>query len=893
MSFKDRLAFLSMPAPSSYVAGLGRGASGFTTRFDIGPPRDPPSREFSQEAQGHRGDVSEYDSEAFQDENDSSQPGAEYGAEDDAADEIFEKIDREMGSRRKTHREMQSTQQKPPKIQAQFADLKRGLASVTDEEWEQIPEVSSLTKRQKVRETRLYAVPDSVIIGDRNRLGLEGQLSAEQQEMGDPTIKATDLVELGTARDKILKVLSDQASAPASSTSINSAEYLTGLDSAVIHTDAEIGDIKKARLLFDSMVKSNPTYAQGWIAAACVEEHAGKMAAARKLITAGCQQCPGSEEIWLEAARLHHTNDAKIILAHSIQHVHQSVKIWLMAANLEAGTDAKRRVLRKALESIPNSVTLWKAAISLETSASDARLLLARSVEINPQSVELWLALARLEPFEQAKAVLNEAGAANATNSEVWIAAAHLVENNGGNHDEIDHTIATAVRKLSNLGLSLTREQWLAEAERSDEAGMPLTCDAIIKSTISVNLEQQDQIPTWLSDIEDMHSKGRIMTARAIAAYMLKVFPDHADVWEKALEIEEKAGAGSLKDTLLEQAVERCPTAETIWLMWAKKKWSDGDAPAAREVMERAFTANPHSERIWLAAVKLETDNDIARALLLRARDAVDTQLVWMKAAVFERQQGNLDEALSITVDGLSKFPTFAKLYMIQGQINTNLGRTAAARASFSAGLKACPKEPNLWILASRLEEKEKKNIKARSLLEKARLLLPEEEIIWAEALHVEERFGSATAARSMLSRGLQVCPASGYLWSMRVWSEPRATRNSRAADALTKSAKHPLVLCTIARMFWADRKIDKARDWFDRAARDGMDIGDIWAWWFRFERQYGTQDQQLSVVSQCTTASPRHGHMWESVAKDDKNRMKSTAQILDLVSAALHGFTA
>lgn len=41
----NKLAFLSQPAPASYVAGLGRGASGFTTRSDIGPAREGPSAE--------------------------------------------------------------------------------------------------------------------------------------------------------------------------------------------------------------------------------------------------------------------------------------------------------------------------------------------------------------------------------------------------------------------------------------------------------------------------------------------------------------------------------------------------------------------------------------------------------------------------------------------------------------------------------------------------------------------------------------------------------------------------------------------------------------------------------------------------------------------------------
>lgn len=70
-------------------------------------------------------------------------------------------------------------------------------------------------------------------------------------------------------------------------------------------TDAEIGDIKRARMLFDSLVKSNPKHAPGWIAAARVEEHAGRMVAARKFIKDGCEHCPKSEDVWLEAARLH------------------------------------------------------------------------------------------------------------------------------------------------------------------------------------------------------------------------------------------------------------------------------------------------------------------------------------------------------------------------------------------------------------------------------------------------------------------------------------------------------------------------------------------------------------------------------------------------------------
>ena len=36
---KQRKHFIGMPSPLGYVAGVGRGATGFTTRSDIGPAR--------------------------------------------------------------------------------------------------------------------------------------------------------------------------------------------------------------------------------------------------------------------------------------------------------------------------------------------------------------------------------------------------------------------------------------------------------------------------------------------------------------------------------------------------------------------------------------------------------------------------------------------------------------------------------------------------------------------------------------------------------------------------------------------------------------------------------------------------------------------------------------
>jgi pre-mRNA-processing factor 6 len=128
-----------------------------------------------------------------------------------------------------------------------------------------------------------------------------------------------NFVEIGQARDKILSLKPDLVFSllgltllyltvfqiSGTSTSVDPKDYLTSVNSVILKSDVEIGDIKRARMLFDSLVKSNLKHPPGWIAAACLEKHAGRMVAARKIVKQGCEQCPKSEDVWLEAARLH------------------------------------------------------------------------------------------------------------------------------------------------------------------------------------------------------------------------------------------------------------------------------------------------------------------------------------------------------------------------------------------------------------------------------------------------------------------------------------------------------------------------------------------------------------------------------------------------------------
>ena len=159
--------------------------------------------------------------------------------------------------------------------------------------------------------------------------------------------------------------------------------------------------------------------------------------------------------------------------------------------------------------------------------------MLAAAVECIPYSVDLWLALARLETKDRAKQVLNKARKACPVSHEIWIAAAKL-EESAGNEKMVETIIKRGVQTLVQAGAKMEREMWLKEAETCESSGNVLTCQAIIRSTIGLGLEEDDWESTWTEDAEHCLAKGHIQTARAIFAHALSVMPNEENLWQQA-----------------------------------------------------------------------------------------------------------------------------------------------------------------------------------------------------------------------------------------------------------------------------------------------------------------------------------------------------------------------
>ena len=945
---RPKIDFNSLKPPPGYVAGMGRGAAGFTTRSDVGPARyGGPGEDGNADPAGGQPPSGAGDENGKFDNFMGNEAGMLVGKledDDKEADAIWESVDDYMDQRRRQHREenlkreLEKYRKDNPKITEQFRDLKRKLGEVDFESWDAIPEIGDYTIKRK-RELERYNAPANDAFLMRAQLGTQNAGSIDVGNTSNTSTGAggealQDLRSVGTGKKTMLSLQMDKMSDDVEGkTTVDPKGYMTAMASTPLSSESDIQDIKRVRQLFKSMLMSNRKHPAGWIGAARLEERAGKLQTARNLIMEGVEACPTSEDVWVEAVRLQTAENAKSVIARGVTANPLSVKLWMEAMRLETTPMAKSRVLRKGLERVPTSVVMWKAAVDV-AGEDDARVLLARAVECCPQHAELWLALARLETYANAKKVLNKARLAIPTDRSIWLTAS-MLEEAQGNDDMPAKIIPRAVKSLEANGVVVEREQWLEEARLAEARDPPLvaTCRAIVTAVVGKGVEMEDRENTWVADAEEAARAGATETARAIFAHALATFPARKTIWRKAATLEKKRGDVSTCVDLLRRGTTFCPQDTYLWLMWAKETWLSGDVDGAREVLDGAFHANPESEDVFLAAYKLEAENgetERARMILARARDtpATSTERVWMYAAKLERGEaikmkmqlpgggeapggaaGGAEsaEALesaerSILVEATQKFPTAWKLWLMLAQLEIRGQRLSAAREVYARGTLRCPGSVPLWRAQAAVEAHSGNFAKARAILDTARLRVPESKLdvngkktknpdrasLWLASVRVEAAAGDMKAVESVLARALQECPHSGALWAENIKWAAKPARKSRSTEGLKKCDTDPYIFCAVAQLFLAERKLDKARTWFNRSVITTPDLGDHWAHWYRFELAHGTSETQAQVREKCGEIEPKHGERWQRVAKDPCHHGWSAVQILEKVVTQL-----
>ncbi len=786
-----------------------------------------------------------------------------------------------------------------PKIQLQFADLKRALGSVSEEEWAALPEVGDMTGRAKrAREARMansrsYAVPDSVIQAASKSGELDTSISSNDADSGT----MTNFASIGAAQLSALTVRLDSAASAApgtqtttsgTATSVDPKGYITALDRKQATGDeVPVEDINRARVLLESAVKTNVHNGPGYVALARLEEVASKIHTAKKVIQRGCEMCPKSIVVWEEAIRLNRESihNAKIIAANGIKLNPKAIKLWQAAIDLEQTPAARKKVTRQALDHNPQSVELWKILINDTEEIENVKLLFAKATETVPLSEELWISYARVSDADAAQQVLNRARKAIPTSWAIWVQACRLQEELG-KVEMCDKIMERAIKALIKENAMIKREEWLAQAETCEEEGDRATAAAIVKATVGWGLDEDDERrDVWLEDAKSISNRGRYETARAILGHAVSVFPYSTTVWHASADLEKHHGTVESLLSVLERAVNACPSSESLWLLYAREMWHSGDPEGARKVLFRSFEQLPDNENLYTRAVDLEVDAgnyERARSFLQVARESAATDRIFMKSAVLERQLENYETAIDICNQGLQNWPGSWKLHAIKGQIYEQLSKLKEAQEAFSIGTRASPKSPTLFILLSRIQEKQGAVVKARSTLDRGRQQNPKNAELLCEAVRLERRQNNIPAAQKIMATALQECPNSGTLWAEKIMHlESRTQRKPRALEAIKKVEKDPQLFVVVARIFWSERRLDKAATWFTKAVVLDPDYGDGWIWYYKFLEQHGTEEKKEEVLSKAAMAEPKHGEIWQSVAKHPKAARKSVEEIV------------
>jgi pre-mRNA-processing factor 6 len=769
---------------------------------------------------------------------------------------------------------------------------------VSEEEWAALPDVGDMTgKAKRAREARMnnarsYAVPDSVLSAAAQQGQFDTSISTDS---GDGTM--TNFASIGAAQKSALQVRLDSAAASnpgtqtsvsGTSTSIDPRGYITALEKKQAKgQEAPVEDVNRARVLLESAVKTNLNNGPGYVALCRLEEVAGKLHTAKKVIQKGCEMCPRSIVCWEENIRINRDNihNAKIIAAAGIKQNPKAISLWIAAIDLEQTLAARKKVTRQALDHNPQSVELWKILINDTEEIENVRMLFAKATETVRLSEELWISYARVSEPQHAQQILNAARKAIPTSWAIWIQACRLQEQLGKS-ELCDKIMERAVKALIKENAMMKREEWITQAEICEEEGAVVTAGSIIRATVGWGLDEDDERrDIWLQDAKDSIARGRYDTARAILGYAVTVFVLSTTVWHALADLEKRYGTQEVLLKTLERAVTACPNSESLWLLYAREMWQAGRREEARQVMARSWQQLPGNENLYTRAVDFEVDAnefDKARRLLQMARESAATDRIFIKSAVLERQLGELDTALEVVNQGLQTWPASWKLHAIKGQIYESIGKLKEAQESFLIGTRANSKAPILFILLSRTQERQGAMVKARSTLERGRQQNPKNADLWCESVRLERRANNINAAQKLMAIALQECPHSGLLWTEKIMHlESRTHRKQRALEAIKKVENDPQIFVTVARIFWSERRLDKAHTWFTKAIVLDSDYGDGWVWYWKFLEQHGTEEKKAEVLSKLSMAEPKHGEIWQSVAKDPKFARTGVEDIL------------
>lgn len=893
----ERKAFLDQEPPPGYVAGVGRGAVGFTTSATSSGILSTLGNDYNN----GNGSI-EINSSDKEDDPETHWTLATSTSKDDddqMADRIYELIDSKMGVFKhsgSTNEDNYITVDRLSMVSggltADFANLKRGLAGVTVEQWALLPEAGDMTRRNKRTrlleklQQRFYAAPDVLLASDRPK----------------EDTSATNFELISSAKDALLSRHLDSLVPTATTPNTTVQDYNDAIREVESESRIAIADLEKSRLALASLRRVEPYKAESWIASARLELEMKEYKRAKSLIIEGCERVPRSEDVWLESIRIHQnsfeTNKlCKRIVATALSILPTSSKLWLKSVDLENSSDifAKKRVVQKALLSLPHNGSLWKRLIELEDDTTTVRMLLKKAIEMVPQEWDFRQRLIELSDYEDARKVLNSALKTMKDDYRVWITAIKIEESEKGtsvNVNKLEKMILKGITQQSLAHLDL--RFWLNEAAKlSHEEGYHESTKAIVFSA----LESKGDLVEWLSEAEEFSNLNETQVVQLVYEFISGKQPDNEEGWIRLLNILKN---GSQQNRLFEyyhKALKALPQNESLVIMFAMDTWKiNDDVEGAKKILQDA-NSKFESQRIQLQRIELESSIRNYDGLQSVFEELVTlsnaTANIWDKyiqfARFYWRNNTNYEMEIVGLIDrGLKAFPKYHQLYLQKGTMFLQeIKDISKARDAYTIGTKECPESSELWISLAELEIHQKAIIRARSILDLAMVKNPNSPELWTEKIRLERSLNDVVSARTLANKALQLFNLSPIVWKEYVELIPKKSHQKNVLnDALKATKNSSIILVMIGKLLWTTNKLDNAKVWFERAVKSDQLNGDGWGWLYAYyEKSGGADRQQFLSDFDDIKESIDKGEHWLQVKSSINNFELDQLEILKLVS--------
>lgn len=95
-----------------------------------------------------------------------------------------------------------------------------------------------------------------------------------------------------------------------------------------------------------------------------------------------------------------------------------------------------------------------------------------------------------------------------------------------------------------------------------------------------------------------------------------------------------------------------------------------------------------------------------------------------------------------------------------------------------------------------------------------------------------------------------------------------------------------PYVFIAIGKIFWVEKKLTKARKFFERATELDKDNGDAWLYLLAFDKAQGGPVDK--VKADFLKADPKHGELWCQYRKKPENWRRDKFDLLSSIQVVL-----